>query len=340
MRISELKTLLVEAIKARMPVMIKGGPGVGKSDAVEQAAHEADADLMISHPAVADPTDAKGLPWANPGATEATFLPFGDLARAVRATKRTVWFLDDFGQATPGVQASFMQLLLARRVGEHVLPDCVTFVAATNRRTDKAAVSGILEPVKSRFGTIVDVDVDADEWRAWAMDHGMPAQLVAFLKFREDLLNKFEATQDLTNSPVPRTWAHVGKLLGLSLPPHVRDLAIAGAVGEGAAAEFIGYLKLWQELPNIDDILTNPKKAKVPTNPAVLYAVVTAVAMKTTGANFPNVTAYAQRLYDESKGEFAALLMRDTTRRDDKLMQTPEFVRIAAGKLGELILAK
>jgi len=201
----QLTSLLAAMIPARLPLLITGPPGVGKSDIIGQAAATAQADLLISHPAVADPTDAKGLPWPKPGGVEATFLPFGELAQAIHATKLTVWLLDDLGQASPAVQASYMQLILARRVNGHILPDCVTFVAATNRRIDRAGVSGILEPVKSRFASIVELEPNVDDWSVWGYAHGVPATLIAFLRYRPELLCKFEATADLTNSPLPRT---------------------------------------------------------------------------------------------------------------------------------------
>ncbi|HYE72078.1 MAG TPA: ATP-binding protein, partial [Blastocatellia bacterium] len=184
MKPSQLRQFLASAIKQQLPILITGAPGVGKSDIVASAAQDAQAELIISHPVVSDPTDAKGLPWANKNATEATFLPFGELARALKATKPTVWFLDDLGQASPAVQASFMQLILARRVNGHALPDCITFVAATNRRTDRAGVSGILEPVKSRFASIVPLEADLDDWCAWAIDKQLPVELIAFMRFR------------------------------------------------------------------------------------------------------------------------------------------------------------
>ena len=163
MRASQLTSFLAAAIPARLPVLITGAPGVGKSQIVEQAAASAGADLILSHPAVADPTDAKGLPWVAKDGESATFLPFGELARAIRAERPTVWFLDDLGQAPAAVQASFMQLLLARRVNGHALPEHVSFVAATNRRTDRAGVSGILEPVKSRFVSMIGLEPNLDD---------------------------------------------------------------------------------------------------------------------------------------------------------------------------------
>lgn len=334
---TELSSFLAKTISAHLPVLITGAPGIGKSDIVAQAAEAAEADLILSHPAVADPTDAKGLPWAKEGATEATFLPFGDLARAVKAKKPTVWFLDDLGQATPAVQASFMQLLLARQVNGHCLPDCVSFVAATNRRTDRANVSGILEPVKSRFTAIVELRADLDDWCAWALDHDVPPELVAFIRFRPDLLCNFQPSADLTQSPVPRTWAHCGKLMSLGLPSSMELSAYAGAVGEGAAIELVAFLRMFRELPSIDAIMIDPKAAAIPTSPATLYAVTTALASRANAKNFSRLAVYAQRLTDERHGEFAALLLKDALRREPAIAQTPSFVRLASGELGQLI---
>jgi hypothetical protein len=337
MKPSDLATILGRMIAARLPVLVTGAPGVGKSDIVAQAAKDAGADVIISHPAVADPTDAKGLPWIAKDGDSATFLPFGELAQAIRATKPTVWFLDDLGQAPPSVQASFMQLLLARRVNGHLLPGCVTFIAATNRRTDRAGVSGILEPVKSRFAAIVELEADLDDWCRWAFANDVPAELIAFLRFRPDLLCAFQATADLTNSPVPRTWAHAGKLLALGLPMALQHQAIVGAVGEAAAVEFGAFLRLYRDLPSIDAILMDPDAAPIPEQPATRYAVVTALAMRSTERNFGRVARYAERLTDGGAGEFAALLVRDAARKDAAITQTVEFVRLATGDLGNLI---
>lgn len=337
MRPVQLLEFLTKTIQAGLPVLVTGEPGGGKTSLVEQASLAVGADVIISHPAVADPTDAKGLPWATPGDNEARFLPFGDLARAMKAEKLTVWFLDDLGQASPAVQASFMQLLLARRVNDHRLPDCVTFVAATNRRTDRAGVSGILEPVKSRFASIVSLETHIDDWCAWAFGAGVPAEIIAFLRFRPELLSQFTPSADMTNCPLPRTWAYASKLYALGLSPTLQHLAISGAVGEGAAVEFSSFLRLWQELPNIDAILDKPDAAPIPTQPATLYAVVTALGLRTTVANFPKIARYAERLTSAGKGEFGALLLRDSVRRESGVTQTSAFVKLASGELGSLI---
>jgi hypothetical protein len=335
---SRLAELLQAMIPARLPLLITGAPGIGKSDIIGQASQKAGADLIISHPAVADPTDFKGLPWFQQGDSHASFKPFGEFQSALTATKPLVWLLDDLGQANPSVQAACMQLLLARRVNGHILPDCVTFVAATNRRVDRAGVSGILEPVKSRFPSIVELTPDIDSWSQWAFNNGVSATLVAFLRYRSELLCKFEATADLTNSPVPRTWAHLAKLESLNLPSAIEAIAMAGAVGEGASLEYLAFRQMAKSLVNLDAILLNPDKASIPTKPNELYATAVGLAGRANDTNFARIAIYANRMVVEAdKGEFAVLMVRDAVRKDEKIQYTDAFVRLNSGPLGQLI---
>jgi MoxR-like ATPase len=330
-----MKTLLSATIANQVPVLITGAPGIGKSDIVAQAAVAAGASMILSHPAVADPTDAKGLPWVVDG--KATFLPFGELHQALTATTRTVWFLDDLGQATPAVQASYMQLLLARRVNGHRISDTVTFVAATNRRVDRAGVSGILEPVKSRFGTIVELEPDIDDWCTWAIDRAIAIEIIAFLRFQPDLLCKFAASADLTNSPVPRTWAAADRILSLSLPPAIQHAALSGAIGDAAATELTAFLRLYHELPSVDQILIDPDSVPVPVQPATLYALSGALAHRTNDQTFGRIAQYIDRMVRAGKGEFGALVLKDALQRCPTVTKTTAFVKLATSDLGQLI---
>ena len=341
LKASQATEFLARYIEARIPVMLTGAPGVGKSSIVETAAKAAGYDLILSHPVVSDPTDAKGLPWPSKDGESASFLPFGDLAQALKATTPTVWFLDDLGQASPAVQASFMQLLLARQVNGHKLPDCVTFIAATNRRTDRAGVSGILTPVLSRFGAIIGIEANVDDWTVWALDAGMPAELVSFMRFRRELLHDFnpQKANDMENLPCPRTWEYVGHAMKMGLPNDLEFAAFAGAVGEGAAIELKGFLSLLKSnLPSIDGILLDPENAKIPTRPDMLWAVTTALAKKATTLNCGRVFRYAERMFENGSSEFAVLMLKDVTRLEPMTMATPEWAKLCVSPLGQTFI--
>jgi hypothetical protein len=320
---SQLASLLEKVLPARHPILVKGKPGVGKTSIAEQVCAKLKYELMIEHPVVSDPTDYKGLPFAVKG--EANFLPFANLKRMMTATRPLVVLLDDVGQAPPLVQASLMQLLLSRSINGKSVSEYVSFMACTNRRADKAGVSGMLEPVKSRFCTIVELDADIDDWVKWALNADMPMELIAFLRYRPNLLCDFKPTAELTNSPSPRTAHNIGKLMRIGLPPELEYETFSGAAGEGFASELIGFLKIWRNLPSPDMVIMAPDKVEVPKDIATLYAICGALAAKAGQNSFANIMKYGNRM----PPEFSVLLTRDCCAKEPSLVNTKAFVRWA-----------
>ncbi len=321
---SQLSELLARTLPVQIPVLIKGAPGVGKTDIVTQACEKCNADLIVSHPVVDEPIDYKGLPAIK--GEHAEFLPFGNLRKIIEADRPTVYFMDDLGQAPPSVQAAAMQLILARRINGYRVSDQVTFVAATNRKSDKAGVSGILEPVKSRFVTIVEMEPDIDDWIAWAAKNSLPSELTGFVRFRPKLLFDFNPTVEMKNSPCPRTVANVGRLMSIGLPEALEFEAYAGAAGEGFAAELIGFLKIYRQLPDPGLILVDPDQVEVPTDPATLYAVCSALARRVEPSSMDALVRYARRLPEE----FSVLLLSDCERTNPKIVNTRAYAKWAS----------
>lgn len=324
MKPSDLEKFLAFTIVNGLPVLVTGKPGIGKSDIISKAARLANARLLISHPVVSDPTDYKGLPFASNG--EAMFLPFNDLKKLMNATELTVFFLDDLGQAPAAVQAACMQLILAREINGHKISDKVVFLAATNRKQDKAAVSGILEPVKSRFASIVELEVNTDDWVRWALSDGnMPTELVAFIRYRPELLDTFEPTKEIINGPSPRTISHVGKLQNAGVPTALMYEAFKGAAGEAFATEYKSFLDIYKDLPNIDQIMLAPDKVPVPTEPAVLYAVSGAIAARINDMNASNAFSYIKRL----PAEISVACVKDTVTKKPAITSTRGYIEWA-----------
>ena len=331
-RPKQLTQLLSACLTAGENVLITGAPGVGKTAITAAACTKVGAEMLTIYVSVSDPTDLHGIPFVVEGRGE--HLPFGALRRIAEASaekKRVVVFLDDFGQGTPATQAAAMQLLDRYRDDPNV-----SFVIATNRRADRAGVSGVLEPVKSRFATIVELQPVLDDYIEWALANNVVPEQIAFLRFRPELLHKFEPTADITNSPCPRTWAAASRLLRLGLPPELEYPALSGAVGAGAAGEFVAFLRTFRALPDVDSLLADPESAPVPTDPSALYAVSAAVACRTDAKNAEMAFRYAERLAEAGYGEFGVLLVRDAARRDKKLQEV--FVtKFGLGKIAQLI---
>lgn len=334
MKPSECRTALVKLIAAKLPVLLVGAPGGGKTSLVNWACEKAGADLLTAFPVTSDPTDFKGLPalvTGKNGRSLAEFLPYGDLRLLLEAKKPTVYFLDDLGQAPPAVQAAAMQLILARRIGREQISDEVRFIAASNRKEDRAGVSGILEPVKSRFATIMHLTHDVTDWtRDFAVPAKLPIELIAFCNMKpNETLGGFQASAEMRNSPCPRTIEHLGKLyaLGFNKPS---DLAIlAGAVGEGCAADFLGFAELFRTLPNPQLLLKDPSTfdpSKLQDKPALYYALAAILAQQVT---LGTMSAFGQ-LCDLMPGDYRALMMIIAVSRAPELRKTASYIAWAA----------
>jgi hypothetical protein len=333
MRAKDLMKALTFAIVNKFPMLITGSPGIGKSDIVEQAKDAASAilncvvELILSHPVTSDPTDYKGLPALIRSKIagnddEAHFLPFNDLKRLIDATVPTIFFIDDFGQAPPAVQAACMQLLLARRINGFKVSDSVIFIACTNRQQDKAGVSGLLEPVKSRFASIIELEVNIDDWCEWAITHNMPETLTSFIRWRPELLNAPNPSKDIVNTPNPRTVAYVGKLQNAGCPEELQYEIFKGAAGEAFSAGYTAFLTFYKDLPDFEQIFNTPKKALVPTEPGVLYAITGAIATRITKENVENAFVYLQRL----PIEIMICAVKDTILRNKEIAKTKAFI--------------
>jgi hypothetical protein len=350
------------AIRNQHAILLTSGPGCGKTDLATLAAQLEDNDLLVTHPVVEDPTDKKGMPWVIGGQNDmgammralgrllvdmrkgeksddemlraideslgnyqpkATFLPFDEMDILVNAKKPTVCLLDDLGQAAPANQASNMHLLLARRIGKEKISDYVTFFACTNRRKDMAGVSGILEPVKSRFITIIQIMPNSETWGRWAMaQQWIPSELIAFLRWKPALLFDFQPTKDMSNSPCPRTWVAVAKIMTGGYPEKAHRELFTGAVGEGAALELLSFLKMYKDLESPDMVLMDPDKAKIPKEPSALYAMCGALAARASDQTFGQIAKYANRL----SSEFSVLLIKDCTTRNRDLIRTKTYI--------------
>jgi DNA polymerase III delta prime subunit len=320
MNATHLKSTLKKAFQMNHQLLIVGEPGVGKSDIIHQATEEAGMDLILMHPSVGEPTDVKGFPWCitNPitGQPEARFVTYGEMAQLLNPTKRTVCCFDDVGQSSEQMQAALMQVLLARRINEHRISDNVVFVGATNDLSHKSAVSGFIEPFKSRWYSKIWFTPTIEDWVNWAYVHNQPNEVISFIRFKPSLLNAFVPSKDLKSSPCPRTVAMVGRMLLAKYPQEVMFELGSGAVGEGWMTEYSAFMKQQKDLFDLKLALTDPKNAPVPKESSVLYSVVTGLARMIDTKNYNQASVYIERL----PKEFGVLLMRDLSQTNPKEM--------------------
>lgn len=327
MRPSLIAAALDVCIKAKQPVMVHGSPGSGKSQVVKQSADRYGGDFIDLRLSQLDPVDLRGIPVSNHGLTD--WLPPKFLPR----TGKGVLFLDEVNSAAQATQAAAYQLILDRKLGDYVLPDDWAIVAAGNRMADRAIVNQMSTALRNRF-THLEFETNVDDWCEWAVKRNLHVSVLGFIRFRPMLLNEFEQRnkskeerdrvanmKDANAFATPRSWEFLSRIMEQNPPPGIELELYRGVVGEGPAAEFIAYLKYYRSLPDLDDVMANPMKAPVPTEPAVLFALATGLATKATPENMANFVKYALRI----QPEFQVLMMKDAIHRNDKLTQTKQF---------------
>jgi len=195
MKPSSIASALRSLVAARQAVFVWGGPGLGKSAVVRQLAESLKIPLQDIRALLLDPVDLRGLPflgsdgrskWAAP-----EFLP---------REGSGVLFLDELNAAPAMVQASCYQLVLDRKLGEYTLPEGWAIVAAGNRDSDRGVTTRMPTPLRNRF-VHLDFEVDTQEWSEWAIQAAIRPEVIAFVRFRPELLSAFERDGNAFPSP-------------------------------------------------------------------------------------------------------------------------------------------
>lgn len=322
MSAAELLDVARSAIKNTFNILVTGAPGIGKTDILKAATKAEGCGLMIEHAVTSEPTDYKGLGFPSADRESAKFLPYGSLNEMINAEKPLVVFFDDLGQAPQSVQAAIMQLILERKINGHKVSEHVKFLAATNRRQDNAAVSGLITPLISRFASVVELEVDAPSWTQWALTNDMPFELIAFLRLKPQLISTFDASKrDLKNFACPRTIANLGKWINAGM----HDTKVwAGCVGETFQIEFSAFWSLLKTVGNMPDKICQGQKVDMAllAKPDLKYAICAALAFRATEVNWGNIAKFAKQL----PPEFQTYLVVDATTRNPELMNTKEFI--------------
>ncbi|MGV6818853.1 MAG: AAA family ATPase [Thiotrichales bacterium] len=252
------------------PVMLWGPPGVGKSDMIAQVAIRNAVPLLDIRLSQMEPSDLRGIPfragelveWAIPAM----------LPDAQRHGPDGILFLDEITSAPPSVSAAAYQLILDRRLGQYEVPPGWAIFAAGNRQGDRGVTYTMPAPLANRFSHF-DVDVNLDDWVAWAYANGIDARLIAFLRFRPDLLFDFDPAHNPVAFPSPRSWEFADRAIKkFENTPQLLQGALQACVGPAAGVELAAFIASLDQLPDVDAILRG-EEINAPKEIDLQYAV-------------------------------------------------------------------
>jgi ATPase family associated with various cellular activities (AAA) len=335
------------AVAARVPVLLWGAPGTGKTSAIRAMAQTMGLPCETVIASIREPSDFAGLPIV---VGEGVRFAPPAWARRLAGAGRGLLFLDELSTAPPAVQAALLRVVLERAVGDLTLPDEVAVVAAANPPEQAADGWDLSAPLANRLCHLAwrtdpraVADGLAGGWAApvvpllpdgWEAEQIMARGLVAaFLHVRPALAcaPPSDPASAGRGWPSPRTWDMAARLMAAAgacgASDEARSALIAGAVGDGAGVEFLAWL-VQMDLPDPEAVLADPASFRLPERGDRAYAALAAIAAAvaanptperwTAGwqvlglaaggeAGAPDVAAVAARVLAKCRPEGAAL---------------------------------
>jgi hypothetical protein len=326
MKPSELYEALHALISERLPLHIWGACGVGKSQIVAQVAIDRKCEFLDIRAVQLDPVDLRGLPRI--AADRAEWVP----PKFLPLSGEGILFLDELTSAPQMTQAGCYQLVLDRKLGEYQLPDGWVVIAAGNPASERGVHFSMPRPLRNRF-VHLDLEPDFMDWCRWAVKARICPEIIAFLRFKPALLHDPDATSDVNAWPTPRSWEMASNVLSgfarrqqsgfFAGTTEIEAQLLEGTIGQAATTELVAFLRLFRQLPSIDEILLNPESAPLPDEPSARIAIATALGRALTDHSIPKGIRYLDRMPTEMR----VLAMRDAAARDRAITHTPEFIR-------------
>lgn len=305
-------------LSARIPALLWGNPGEGKTAVIESAAlHGWHVEtLIISH---YEPSDFAGLPVVTPDGS-VDLAPPGWAKRLATVEGPAIAFFDEFSTASPSLQAAALRPLTHYEVGSLKLPETVSFLAAANPADVAAAGWELAAPTASRFVHLdwsLPLEVYAEGlvtgmWPALpvydpptGLERLTAEEMVlvsGFLRARASQLSAIpkDAASRGRAFPTPRTWDYAARLSAfaqaIKAPRDVRRLLVAGCVGDAVAHEFLAWVSAL-DLPDPEHLLAAPELAMFTRmRPDRVYVTLQAVLAAVARQSTPQRWADAIRL--------------------------------------------
>jgi MoxR-like ATPase len=233
----ERKAIMKVMEAGEVPMMV-GNQGVGKTQMIRDIGKDTGREVITLITSQMEPGDLIGLPWAQDGKTvwlQPNWWPEGE---------DYIIFLDEIARARASTRNAIMQLLIDKKLHEHVLPEGVWLVAAMNPNDERFEQEEIFDDAFIDRFVWFSVRNDVDEWKKWARNR-VDNNILGFLDNEAQYFGDSEDVELPEIKPSPRSWEKLSNILStLSDEEKIQiGTKIArGLVGNEAALSLQAYL--------------------------------------------------------------------------------------------------
>jgi len=249
-------------LDARLPVLIRGRHGVGKSEVVYQIAAQRQKPVverrasqmtegdLLGLPDTADLSDGrKGTPWNAPDWL------------VTACTEGVVLFLDEVDRATMEVRQGLFELTDSRKInGWHLHPETLIIAAVNGGEHGAQYQVGEMDPAELDRWTVFDIEPSVEDWLGWAKSKVNPI-LWDFINMNRQHLEHTDDFEPNKVYPSRRSWVRFQNTvspLSLFSEDGDRDLLLnlaTGFVGFEAAVSLRDFVQKYEFQVTIEDIL-------------------------------------------------------------------------------------
>jgi len=216
--------------------------------------------------------------------------------------------------------------VLDRKVGDYELPKGWSIVAAGNRENDRGVVYRMPPPLANRF-VHFEMEVDFEDWKAWAYRANIDASIIAFLQYDPTQLFNFDPTTNQKSFATPRSWEFAHKILQSGIEKELLHESLSGAVGEKSAVAYLGFKKVMHALPDIDEVLsgeiTRIESEDIGFMMALSIGIVNRLKTHSTPAQIDTLLTFSMGL----PSEYAIMLIKDMQLNGIEVQSSPNWGR-------------
>ena len=243
---------------ARLPVLLRGRHGIGKSQVVYQLAAAASLPVVERRASQMTEGDLVGLPSVEGNRT--SFNPPDWFKQACE--EPVCLFLDEVDRATLEVRQGIFELTDSRKLNGHNLhPDTIIFAAVNGGEHGENYQVNEMDPAELDRWSVWDIEPTVEDWLAWAKNNE-DGLIWDFINQNRSHLEHNGDIEPNKRYPSRRSWDRLDKVLkqaeAMEAGPMMFNLA-QSFVGFEAAVALNDYAKNYERVVTVEQLLNGDR---------------------------------------------------------------------------------